>query len=107
MKIFKLSDMLNGWFIGPFQPNVINTDACEVAVKNYKKGYFDKKHYHKIAAEVTVIVTGKVKMNGVIYTEGAIISLEQGEATDFEALSDSVTVVFKIPGSRKNDKFSI
>ena len=107
MKIFKLSDMLNGWFIGPFKPNVIHTEACEVAVKTYNKGYFEKKHYHKIAAEVTVIVSGSVKMNGITYTEGAVISLEPGEATDFEVISDSINVVFKIPGSKGNDKYYV
>ena len=106
MKIFKLSDMLNGWFVGPFMPSVINTNICEVAVKKYKKGFFEKNHYHKIAAEVTVIVSGNVKMNGITYTEGNIIYLEPGDETDFEALTDSVNVVFKTPGV-SNDKFYI
>jgi len=107
MKMFKLSDMLNGWFVGPFNPSALNTDECEVAVKNYKKGYIEKNHYHKIATEITVIVTGSVKMNGVIHTEGSIVFLEPGEATDFEVLSDSINVVFKIPGSKTNDKYYV
>jgi hypothetical protein len=107
MKIFKLSDMINGWFVGPFKPSVINTDVCEVAVKSYKKGYCEKNHLHKIATEVTVIVSGNVKMNGINYSEGSIIFLEPGEETDFEVLSDSINVVFKIPGVKAGDKYYI
>ena len=107
MKIHNLSEMLNGWFVGPFHPCVINTDVCEVAVKNYKKGHIEKSHFHKIATEVTVVISGTIKMNGIVYAEGSIILMEPGEKTDFEALSDSTNVVFKMPGALTNDKFFV
>lgn len=107
MKIFNLNDMVNGWFVGPFEPSVINTNVCEVAVKNYKKGHVEKCHFHKIATEVTVVISGTIKMNGVVYAEDSIIFMEPGEKTDFEALSDSINVVFKIPGAITNDKFFV
>jgi len=106
MKIYNLNDMVNGWFVGPFEPSVINTNVCEVAIKNYKNGHIEKNHFHKIAAEITVVISGTIKMNGTIYPEGSIIFMEPGEETDFEALSDAINVVFKIPGE-KNDKFYI
>ncbi|NBL00057.1 MAG: hypothetical protein EOM50_19015, partial [Erysipelotrichia bacterium] len=81
MKVAKLEDMVKGWFIGNFDPTLIKTNDVEVAVKEYKKGDYEEKHYHKIATEITVIVTGKVKMNGVEYSKGDIIVIEPNEAT--------------------------
>jgi quercetin dioxygenase-like cupin family protein len=77
-----------------------------VAVKNYKAGERDEKHYHKIATEITVISKGKVLMNGIEYNEGDIIVIEPGEATDFEALEQTITTVIKIP-CVKDDKYII
>lgn len=105
MKLFRLSDMTKGWFVGGFQPSVLRTDAAEVAVKTYSKGDYEARHYHKVAPEITAIVSGRVRMNGTEYGEGDIVLIEPGEATDFEALSDVTTVVVKLP-SVAGDKYS-
>ena len=73
MKVAKLKDMVKGWFVGNFDPTLIKTNDVEVAVKEYKKGDYEEKHYHKIATEITVIVSGRVKMNGIEYSKGDII----------------------------------
>ena len=104
MKIEKLDNMIKGWFVGNFDPTVVKTNDVEVAVKNYKKGDKEEKHYHKIATEITVIISGRVKMNGVEYSKGNIIVIKPNESTDFEALEDSVNTVVKIPGAN-NDKY--
>ncbi len=104
MKINKLSEMKKGWFVGDFDPTLIKTQAVEVAVKYYKKGDGEERHYHKIATEITVIVSGKVRMNGVEYHSGDIVTINPNESTDFEALEDTVNTVVKIPGA-KNDKY--
>ncbi|MDN5053006.1 cupin domain-containing protein [Aliarcobacter butzleri] len=104
MKIAKLDDMIKGWFIGNFEPTLIKTNDVEVAVKEYKKGDYEEKHYHKIATEITVIVSGKVRMNGIEYSKGDIIVIEPNEATDFEALEDTVNTVVKFPGAN-DDKY--
>lgn len=106
MKISKLKDMTNGWFIGNFEPTLFNTDQFEVAVKHYKAGDKEEKHYHKIATEITVVVSGMVLMNGTIYNGGDIITIEPGEATNFEALTDAITNVVKIP-CVKGDKYTL
>lgn len=105
MKTVSLSDMKNGWFIGNFEPSLWKTNDCEVAVKSYRAGDYEKRHYHKIAAEYTVIVKGSVRMSGREFQEGDIVIVEPGEATDFMALTDAVNVVVKIPGAN-NDKYS-
>lgn len=107
MKLAKLDDMIKGWFIGNFEPSLVKTNDVEVAVKEYKDGDKEAKHYHKIATEITVIISGRVKMNGVEYTEGDIIVMEPGEVTDFECLENyTKNVVVKIPGAN-NDKYII
>jgi len=104
MKTFNIKDMVKGWFVGDITPVAFSTPSVEVAYKEYKKGDYDKAHYHKIATEVTRISSGSVKMNGVVYSKGEIIIINPMDVTDFEALEDSSTVVVKVPGA-KNDKY--
>jgi len=99
--------MVKGWFIGDFTPSLLKTQDVEVAVKTYRKGDYEGAHFHKIATEYTVIVSGRVRMNGIDYQKGDIVIMEPGEVTDFESLEDETTnVVVKIPGAQ-NDKYLI
>jgi len=104
MRKARLEDMKGGWFVGAFSPTVLKTDAAEVGVKHYTAGQAEKRHYHKIATEVTVIVSGEVEMNGVRYGAGQIIVIEPGDVTDFKAFTAATTAVVKIPGAL-NDKY--
>ena len=105
MKTAKLEDMVKGWFVGTFEPSLLKTNDLEVAVKSYKKGDYEEKHYHKIATEITVIINGRVKMNGIEYKAGDIVVMEPMESTDFECLEDGTqNVVVKWPGAN-NDKY--
>lgn len=104
MEVFDLKKMVNGWFIGAFEPSLLQTNQFEVAVQSYSKGDYEKKHYHKVAQEITVIINGKVKMNDKYYEEGDIIVVYSNEITDFLALTDCKTVVVKTP-SIKGDKY--
>ena len=104
MKTAKLDDMTKGWFVGAFNPTAYSTQACEVAVKKYTAGDREAAHYHQVATEITLILSGSVKMFDQEWSAGDIIIIEPGEATAFEALSDTVSVVVKTPGAL-NDKF--
>ena len=104
MKVSHINEMKGGWFIGNFEPILYKTNDTEVAVKEYKAGDYGVRHYHKIATELTVIVRGTVKMNDIEYNEGNIIIMEPGEKTDFLAVTDTITVVVKLPGAN-NDKY--
>jgi hypothetical protein len=99
-----LKNMVKGWFVGNFSPTAFSTDACEVAVKKYVAGDKESAHFHKIATEVTLVLSGKVRMSGREWSEGDIIVLNPGEITDFEALTDAINVVVKVPGAA-NDKY--
>jgi quercetin dioxygenase-like cupin family protein len=104
MKKARLEDMVKGWFVGNFTPTLIATNAVEVAVKEYPKGSYEALHHHKIATEITVIVSGRVRMNGEEYCKGDILVIAPNEATDFEVLEDTITTVVKFPGA-SDDKY--
>jgi quercetin dioxygenase-like cupin family protein len=104
MESLKLENMIKGWFVGGFEPTALVTEACEVGIKKYKAGEQEGKHYHKIATEITVVISGCIRMAGSEWHEGDIIILSPNEITDFEALTDATTVVVKHPGAL-NDKY--
>jgi HAD superfamily hydrolase (TIGR01509 family) len=103
---FNLNTMTRGWFVGDFDPSAFKTKDCEVAVMKYRAGDSEARHIHKVATELTAVVKGKIRMNGVEYSEGDIVVIKPGEATDFEALTDAIDVVVKVP-SAKGDKYLV
>lgn len=106
MRIYNLNDFKGGWVIGDFQPSIIHNKNAEVAIKHYKKDDYDNPHYHKEADEITIIVSGIVKMNDQIYNKDQIIWIEKNDVTDFLALTDATTCVIKLP-SVIGDKYLI
>lgn len=106
MKISQINKMTKGWFVGNFEPTLYKTNDVEVAVKEYKAGEFEGKHFHKIATEITVVISGVVLMNGIEYKAGDIIIIEPNEVADFKALTNSKNVVVKLPGAN-NDKYIV
>lgn len=104
MKTEKLKNMSKGWFVGNFIPTLYKTDTCEVAVKEYRAGDCEEMHYHKVATEITVVVSGRVMMFGQEFSAGDIVYLEPNDATDFKAITNAVTTVVKMP-CVKGDKY--
>lgn len=104
MKIENLANFVRGWFIGDFKPTLHETTSFEVAVKRYSSGETEAAHFHAIATEITVIVSGRVLMNGCEYKADDIIVMEPGESTDFRVIEDCIAAVIKVPSVR-NDKF--
>lgn len=104
MRKARLEEMVRGWFVGDFAPTLYKTSEVEVGVKTYRAGDYERWHIHKIATEITVIVSGEVEMDGQRYVTGDIVVLEPGEGTDFRALTDATTTVVKLPAA-SHDKF--
>ena len=104
MKIYKLTEFTKGWIVGNFSPAVLVSENFEVAVKKYKSGDYEALHLHKKAIEITIICSGKVKMNNQQFSEGDVIVIEPNESTDFYVIEDSITTVIKTP-SVTNDKY--
>ena len=101
---YDLNDFFKGWFVGNFDPSIIKTNDVEIAIKKYKAGECESSHHHKIATEITTIISGEVEMNGIKYSDDDIIVIEPGDSTDFKCLADTITVVVKLPGAN-NDKY--
>jgi len=97
--------MTRGWFVGDFSPTLLPTQAAEVAVKEYRAGDYEEWHFHKIATEITVVLSGTVEMNGIRYQAGDMLVIEPNEGTDFRAVTDATNVVVKLPGA-PNDKYT-
>ena len=97
MKIDKLADMRLGWFIGDFMPVVHQTEHFEASVKYFKTGDREPRHYQRIATEITVIVSGKARMNEIFLQAGDIVTIEPNETADFEALTDVSLIAIKFP----------
>ncbi len=104
MEKYNIEKFKKGWFIGDFIPSLFQTNLFEAALKQYNKGQKEDKHYHKIATEFTLVVTGKIKINDVEVNANEVIKIEPNEWAEFEALEDSSTVVIKIP-SLSTDKY--
>jgi hypothetical protein len=104
MIINSLKNMVRGWLIGDFSPSVVKTKDFEVAVKRYQSNDYESRHVHNKATEITVVVSGLVRMNGEDFGPDSIIMLNPGESSDFLAVEDAVTVCVKFP-SVTGDKF--
>ncbi len=70
MKLFRLDNMVRGWFVGDFSPSVVQSEAVEVGVRSYAAGDREDWHLHKVATELTAILSGEVIMNGIRVLRG-------------------------------------
>lgn len=104
MRVAQLSEMVNGWFVGDFEPTLHRTTDVEVAVKEYKAGDREPLHHHKVATEITAVVKGDAEMQDRRLGAGDIAVLSPGESSAFVALTDVVLVAIKLPGA-KHDKY--
>jgi translation initiation factor IF-1 len=104
MRRDRLSRMIGGWFVGNFDPAILSNENFEVGVKEYLKGEVELTHYQKVAVEITVVISGKIRMGEEILLKGDIILLEPFEEYDFEAVTDAIVVAVKCP-SLPSDKF--
>jgi len=95
MRLDNLTRYTNGWILGNFSPALFNNEEVEVAIKRYPQGSKEHRHFHAVAREFTIIVSGKVRMNGVEFFQDDVVVIEPGESTDFEAITDAVTTVIK------------
>jgi len=106
MEVHKLADMFKGWFVGDFNPTLLRTQDVEVAVKTYPAGMLEEAHLHKVATEITVIVSGTARMNGRTLNAGDIAVVKPNEICTFETLTEVTTTVVKVPGAT-NDKYIV
>ena len=101
-----IKDFTKGWLVGNFSPCLFNNTDVEIGVKYYKKGDKDENHYHKIATEYTIVISGEVRMLNKIFTSGDIIIIEPNIENQFDCLQDACILVIKTP-SVIGDKYQL
>jgi mannose-6-phosphate isomerase-like protein (cupin superfamily) len=99
-----LDAFTGGWLVGDFVPALLKSSEVEVAIKRYQAGDREAAHVHKQGREWTVVVTGRIQMNGRIYGAGEIVEVPPGTPASFASLSEATTLVLKSP-SVPGDKF--
>lgn len=104
MRRSRMSDMTRGWFVGNFEPTAFSTTAAEVAFKSYVAGDSEPMHVHRVATEITCVVSGEIEMAGERMGPGDIAVLDPGEASDFRAVTAATLIAVKVPGA-SDDKF--
>ena len=106
MKCYKLENFTRGWIVGDFLPSIFRTNAIEVGIKSYKKGDKEKQTVHEYTWEITVVISGVIKMHNKVLSKNEIILLEPGDISEFECIEDTSLVIVKYP-SNPNDKITI
>jgi quercetin dioxygenase-like cupin family protein len=97
VKHFLLEEMTRGWFVGDFEPTAYRTKDVEVAVKHYTAGDAEARHVHRVATELTAVISGHVVMGDRELGPGDLLVIEPGEPSEFEAMTDAVIVCVKVP----------
>lgn len=100
----RIEDFKGGWFIGDFEPSLLDTRDFEVSIKTHPKGEDWPKHYHAVATEYNAVVSGVVEIDGVKYTKGDIFVVDPMTVMDPDFQEDCVIVCVKVP-SVKGDKY--
>ena len=96
---------LKGWYIGKFEPSLIESEKIEVGIKHVAKGTMPDGHFHKIKKEYTIIIRGSIRVNDKIYNQnGDCLVLNPYEKNDQEFLEDTLILVINTPSAR-DDKY--
>lgn len=102
---FSIDQFTRGWVIGKFEKSLFRDPSFEFAIKTMVASEIDVLHHHKIADEVTVIISGSVLVNGEVFSSGEIALIRAGESCQTEAITDTVMAVIKTPAA-SNDKYA-
>lgn len=106
MEIIRIEDFTRGWIIGNFEPSLLKTDKFEVALLTHKAGEVWPKHYHKVATEYNVLVSGKMVIQGKELNSGDVFVFSPGDIADPIFLEDCSVLVVKVP-SIIGDKYEV
>lgn len=98
--------MKGGWFIGDFEPTAFRTNKFEVALVKHTQGQKWETHYHKVATEINLLISGKIQINDEVFVSGDIFVISPNEVAAPQFLEDSEVIVIKTP-SDVNDKYIV
>jgi hypothetical protein len=103
MKLYRIEDMVGGWFVGNFEPNAFKTELFEVSYKKHPKNEIWDIHYHEKITEINLLVRGEMILQGKKLMSGDIFILYPYEIANPTFIEDCEIVCIKTPGIT-NDK---
>lgn len=106
MDVRRLEEFQGGWIAGAFNPTLLPSPHMEVAIKRYAGGTRERAHVHRVAQEITVVISGTIEMNGRTLGLNEIAILAPGEPGEFHAVTEAVICVIKAP-SVPGDKYPL
>jgi hypothetical protein len=92
--------------VGAFDKSVHKTTDLEAGYHTNYPGEYSAPHYHKIATEINLITSGRVEINGEMYTAGMGIIFYPGDVGECTYHEVTTTMVIKVPGPL-NDKYNV
>lgn len=104
MKHDNLKNFKLGWFIGNFEPAILQTKDFEVAIKQHEAGEYIEPHYQKVATEYNYLITGEMTANGKHLSAGDIFVFEPGEVCNITVHTYCEVVCIKTPSLGDKDK---
>jgi quercetin dioxygenase-like cupin family protein len=104
MIIKKITDYFRGWVIGEFEPNIFRTKDFEIGILKHKKDENWPAHYHKIATEYNILISGSMWVCGEELISGDIFLIQPNEIAEPKFHEDCVIICIKIP-SVPGDKY--
>tara|TARA_R110000868_G_scaffold260685_1_gene518829 strand:- start:415 stop:735 length:321 start_codon:yes stop_codon:yes gene_type:complete len=102
----RLEDMFRGWVIGDFEPSLLKTQDFEVAILLHKKAEEWPAHYHKIATEYNILLSGTMSVCGKELVEGDTFIILPNEVAVPVFHEDCRIVCIKVP-SLPDDKYLV
>ena len=98
--------MFRGWVIGDFEPSLLKTQDFEVAILLHKKAEEWPAHYHKIATEYNILLSGTMSVCGKELVEGDTFIIPPNEVAVPVFHEDCRIVCIKVP-SLPDDKYLV
>lgn len=99
----RLEEFKLGWIVGNFLPVLRHSEDIEIGIKHFKRGEVEPSHKQNIATELTVVISGEIRLGRKNYIANDIIEIPPSVFADFEAITDCALVCIKYP-SLPNDK---
>jgi quercetin dioxygenase-like cupin family protein len=106
MKVGKLNEFYRGWVIGNFEPSLYKTENFEVGILHHPKGEVWPAHYHKLATEYNILISGTMTLCGQKLEPGNTFILDPYEVADPTFHEDCTIVCIKVPSDTK-DKYTL
>lgn len=100
---YRLEDFKLGWIVGNFSPSLLRSQEIEISIKHFKRGDLEPSHKQLVATEITVVISGSIRLGESVYGINDIIQILPETYADFESLTDSSLVCIKFP-SLPSDK---